>query len=98
MAQQHEAAVADQAGFADKEIAKKPHLVHEVKAIDNSNGQLALYYVYVEPPRIAAFTEALAAGEDMNLEAYGRVLAACYGEEPTAEVRALLRKKYGIEV
>lgn len=86
------------ATFADKEIAKKPYLIHEVKAIDNSNGEVALYYVYVDPPHTAAFVEALSKGADMNLESYGKVLAACYGDEPTKEIRTMLRDKYGVEV
>jgi hypothetical protein len=88
----------DKANFADKEIAKKPHLIHEVKAIDNSNGEMAIYYVYVDPPHTAAFIEALSKGQDMNLEHYGKVLAACYGAEATPQVRDLLKSKYGVEV
>lgn len=84
--------------FVDKEIAKKPHLIHEVRAVDNSNGQVALYYVYVEPHQTTSFVEALAGGGDINLEQYGRVLAACYGDKPTVKVRATLKDRYGVEL
>lgn len=33
-----------------------------------------------------------------NLEDYGQVIASCYGQEPTPEIKALLKDKYGFDV
>jgi hypothetical protein len=84
----------DSAHFTDKEIAKKPYLVHEVKAIDNATGRVAMYYVYVDSAKTSVFLDALAKGQDMNLEHYGKVIAACYGDEPTDAVKEMLNERF----
>jgi hypothetical protein len=83
--------------FVDKLIAQKGHLVHKLKAKD-STGRWAYYFVLVEAPREQAFMEALKSQESIDLEDYGKVIASCYGEEPNAQVKQLLKEKYGFEV
>ena len=83
--------------FVDQIIAKKGHLVHKLKAKD-STGRWAYYFILVEPPREQAFLDALEAKATIDLEDYGKVLASCYGEEPTEEIRTLLKDKYGFDV
>jgi hypothetical protein len=34
----------------------------------------------------------------IDLETYGKVIASCYGEEPTQEVKDFLKEKYGFIV
>lgn len=83
--------------FVDKLIAKKGHLIHKLKAKD-STGRWAYYFVLVEAPREQAFMKSLESEETIDLEDYGKVIASCYGEEPTDEVRQLLKDRYGFEV
>lgn len=85
------------ASFADKIIAKKGHLIHKLKAKD-STGRWAYYFVLIEPSREKAFMSALEATETIDLEDYGKVIASNYGEEPSAEVKKMLKERYGFDV
>ncbi len=90
--------MAGKTSFVDKMISGKGHLVHRIKATDNSNGERAYYFVLIEPPKEAAFMKAIDDGGNLNLEDYGKVIASCYGEEPSQEVKDLLNDKYGFDV
>lgn len=83
--------------FVDQIIAKKGHLIHKLKAKD-STGRWAYYFVLVEAPREAAFLESIKGDGTVDLEEYGKVIASCYGEEPTQEVKDFLKERYGFEV
>ena len=83
--------------FVDKVIAKKGHLVHKLKARD-STGRWAYYFVLVEPAREQAFMKAIQGDGTIDLEDFGKVIASCYGEEPSDEVKEFLRTKYSFEV
>lgn len=83
--------------FVDQIIAKKGHLIHKLKAKD-STGRWAYYFVLVEAPREAAFLESIQGDGTVDLEEYGKVIASCYGEEPTQEVKDFLKERYGFEV
>ncbi len=83
--------------FVDKIVAKKGHLIHKLKAKD-STGRWAYYFVLVEPPKEQAFLSALESDQSIDLEEYGKVIASNYGEEPSDEVRQMLKDKYGFEV
>jgi hypothetical protein len=83
--------------FVDKIIAKKGHLIHKLKAKD-STGRWAYYFVLIEPSRESAFMAALDSTESIDLEDYGKVIASNYGEEPSAEVKKMLKDKYGFDV
>lgn len=83
--------------FVDKLIAQKGHLVHKLKAKD-STGRWAYYFVLVEAAREQAFMEALKSQESIDLEDFGKVIASCYGEEPNAQIKQMLKEKYGFEV
>jgi hypothetical protein len=83
--------------FVDKLIAKKGHLIHKLKAKD-STGRWAYYFVLVEPPKEQSFLEALESNLSIDLEDFGKVIASNYGEEPTEDVRRMLKDKYGFEV
>lgn len=83
--------------FVDQIIAKKGHLIHKLKAKD-STGRWAYYFVLVEAPREAAFLKAIEGDGSVDLEEYGKVIASCYGEAPTEEVKTFLKEKYGFEV
>lgn len=83
--------------FVDKIIAKKGHLIHKLKAKD-STGRWAYYFVLVEPMHEKAFLAALESNQSIDLEEFGKVVASNYGEEPSEEIRTMLKEKYGFEV
>ncbi len=83
--------------FVDKIIAKKGHLIHKLKAKD-STGRWAYYFVLVEPMQEKAFLSALESNQSIDLEEFGKVVASNYGEEPSEEVRTMLKDKYGFDV
>ena len=81
----------------DRLIAAQAHHVHKLTAKD-STGRKAYYFVYVPPARERAFMAAFAGTGLLNLEEYGRVIAANYGDAPSPETRILLRERYGISI
>ena len=83
--------------FVDQIIAKKGHLIHKLKAKD-STGRWAYYFVLVEAPREAQFLKAIKGDGMIDLEEFGKIIASCYGEEPSEDVRVFLKDKYGFEV
>lgn len=82
---------------ADQHIARSGHLIHKLKAKDTT-GRWAYYFVYVEGAKERAFLAAIDGDGIINLEEYGRVIASCYGEEPSQEIRDFLKDKYGFDV
>ncbi|MCI5049562.1 MAG: hypothetical protein MRY32_04445 [Rickettsiales bacterium] len=83
--------------FADQIISKKGHLIHKLKAKD-STGRWAYYFVLVEPPRETAFMQAIEGDGMIDLEDFGKVIASCYGEEPSDDIKEMLKERYGFEV
>lgn len=89
---------ANESGEVSDEIVRySGHLIHKLKAKD-STGRWAYYFVLVPASREADFIKAIEADGTVDLELYGKVVASCYGEEPTAEVRAYLSEKFGFDV
>jgi hypothetical protein len=82
--------------FANKTISQRGHLIHKVSATD-STGKRAYYFILVLPAKEAEFLKSLKKGK-INIKDYGEVIASCYGETPTEEVRQLLKEKYGFDV
>lgn len=80
--------------YTDAEVARMAYNVHRLRAKD-STGQPACYFVLVEPELDASFLRATQGSGVVDLEHFGVVLASCYGTEPTEEVRAYLRERYG---
>jgi Caspase domain len=81
----------------DAEVAGKGHLIHKFKAKDTS-GEWAYYFVLVEPPMETAFLKAIEGEGSFDIEQYGAVVASCYGEAPTPEIRAYLKERYGFDI
>jgi hypothetical protein len=81
----------------DQEIARRGHQIHKLKAKDTT-GRWAYYFVLVEPFRERSFLKAIAGDGNVDLEKYGKIIASCYGEKPSDEVRAHLKQKYGFDV
>jgi hypothetical protein len=50
------------------------------------------------PWQEAGFMRAISGDGMIDLEDHGSVIASCYGEVPTRDVRDLLKEKYGFEV
>jgi hypothetical protein len=78
-------------------VSHMGHCIHKLKAKDTT-GRWAYYFVLVEPQHEPAFLEAIAGDGTVDLEDYGRVVASCYGEKPTQEVRDYLKEKYNFDV
>jgi len=79
-------------------IATRGHCVHKLRAKDVS-GAWAYYFVLVEPHRERAFLDAIESGSGIvDLKRYGHVVASCYGDEPTAEIRRYLKQTYDFDV
>ena len=75
---------ANESGEVSDEIVRySGHLIHKLKAKD-STGRWAYYFVLVPASREADFIKAIEADGTVDLELYGKVVASCYGEEPTA--------------
>jgi hypothetical protein len=83
--------------FMDKEIARNGHLIHKLKAKDTS-GRWAYYFVYVQAAKERLFLKAIEGEGIVDLEKYGNVIASCFGEEPTQEVKDFLKAKYDFNV
>lgn len=81
----------------DEKISKMGHFIHKIKAKDTS-GKWAYYFVLVMPENEKKFLRALNSNGSLNLENYGSIVASCYGEKPTQEVKDYLKEKYGFDV
>jgi len=78
-------------------IARRGHCIHKMKAKD-ATGRWAYYFVLVEPDMEVAFLDAIRGDGKIDLEHYGRVVASCYGESPTDEIRRYLKDTFGFSV
>jgi Flp pilus assembly protein TadD len=78
-------------------VARRGDLVHKLKAKDTT-GRWAYYFVMVENKREAEFRKAIKGVGTVDLEDFGTIIASCYGEEPSSEVRAYLARVYGFSV
>ena len=84
--------------YADSMVARSGHLIHKLKAKDTT-GRSAYYFVLVQPHKEAQFLAAIDRGEGViDLETHGTVIASCYGETPSPEIRAFLKTRFGFDV
>lgn len=83
--------------LTDNEIKRKGHIIHKLKAKDTTQ-RWAYYFVLVEPEMEAIFLKSIEGTDTIDLENYGKVVASCYGEEPTDEVKNYLKEKYNFNV
>jgi hypothetical protein len=83
--------------FVDQVIASRGHLIHKLKAKDTT-GRWAYYFVLVQPMREKAFLKSIGGPGTIDLNDYGKVIASCYGETPTPEIKAFLKEKYDFDV
>jgi hypothetical protein len=83
--------------ISDRRIASRGHLIQKLKAKDTT-GRWAYYFVLVLPDSEASFLKAIEGDGTIDLEDFGQVVASCYGEEPTQEVKDYLYEKYGFRV
>jgi hypothetical protein len=79
-------------GFADRVRRERSDNVFLVRGND-STGRAAWYFLLVDPAKKAAFRKA-ATGQ-VELNAYGRVIASGYGTDPPPEVRERMKTEYG---
>ncbi len=79
-------------------ISRNGHNVHKLKGKD-STGRWAYYFVLIEPEMENKFLKAIEAKTGtIDFENYGEVIASCYGETPTQEVKNHLKELYGFDL
>lgn len=83
--------------FVQAYIASAGNQVHKLKAKDTT-GRWAYYFVLVRPSQEQAFLKAIRGTGVIDLQDYGEVIASCYGETATQEIRDFLKKEYGFDV
>jgi hypothetical protein len=83
---------APRRGYADRVRRERGNNVFFVRGND-ATGVAAWYFVLVEPAKRVAFRKALAG--QVQLTAYGRIIASGYGADPPADVRERMRTEYG---
>jgi hypothetical protein len=88
---------AKKRSFVDQIIAKKGHLIHKLKAKDTT-GRWAYYFVLVEQAHEASFLKAIKGDGTVDLEDFGKIIASCYGEEPSDDVKSFLKERYDFDV
>lgn len=54
-------------------------------------------YISVKPSRYEEFLLIARAGEEMNLEEFGKILKKGFGKEPMPDVVQHMKEKYGID-
>lgn len=81
----------------DRSVSSKGHLIHKLKAKDTTD-RWAYYFILVQPTKEKAFLKSIEGDGKIDLEDFGKVVASCYGEEPSQEVRDYLNEKYGFLV
>lgn len=83
---------------SDEYIRHLGHHIHKLTAKDNT-GRQAYYFVLVEPARESDFLRAIDSKTGIiDLEDFGRVVASCYGDTPSAEMKEFLKQRYGFIV
>lgn len=85
------------AASIEQYIAQRGHLIQKIKAKD-STGRQAYYFILIQPDVEEAFFAALNSSISIKLDDYGIVIASCYGEEPTGQLKQLLFDKYGFRI
>jgi hypothetical protein len=78
--------------FADRVRRERANNVFLVRGND-STGRAAWYFVLVDPAKRAAFRKAFSG--QLELSAYGRILASGYGADPPDDVRERMKTEYG---
>src|SRR5213075_1271701 len=78
-------------GFADKVRRERANNLFLVRGND-STGRAAWYFVLVDPAKRTSFRKA-SAGQ-LELNAYGRIVASGYGTDPPADVRERMKTEY----
>jgi hypothetical protein len=83
--------------FKDKLVSLLGDDIHKLKARDTT-GRWAYYYVLVPEEREHFFLNEIEGNGTVDLEDYGEVIASCYGEGPTFEMRSFVKDVYGFDV
>ncbi|MEO6286931.1 MAG: hypothetical protein ABIN80_05675 [Dyadobacter sp.] len=86
-----------QSVYANEYVKEMGEHVHKLKAKDTT-GRWAYYFVLVEPEMENEYLRACARDGTLDLEDYGKVVASCYGEVPSTEVKTYLKERYDFDV
>ncbi len=79
--------------FVDKIVSSKSEFIYKVNATD-STGRRAFYYILVDKLKLKEFLAMKPDGR-YDLADFGQILASGYGDEPSDDVKAILKEKYG---
>jgi preprotein translocase subunit SecA len=85
----------DQSAITDEYIRANSGHCYQVTGKD-STGQVAWYFVLVDPDKKEAFLEHIQ-GDSYDIADYGRIIASGYGETIPESVQQHLRDKYGFD-
>lgn len=80
--------------YLGKLISQNGRLIHKVIARDYT-GRWAYYFIFIPESKESAFMRALAHSDNVEFDAYGTVVASCYGVAPNKRVRQQLYEEYG---
>lgn len=78
--------------FADRVRHERGNNMFLVRGND-STGRAAWYFVLVDPAKKVAFRKAFSGQVELN--AYGRIIASGYGADPPTSVRERMKIEYG---
>jgi hypothetical protein len=78
--------------YADRVRRERGNNVFLVRGND-STGHPAWYFVLVDPAKRTAFRKAFSG--QLQLNAFGRILASGYGTDPPDDVRERMKTEYG---
>lgn len=91
-----EASEAPRISLHDAYISSLGHLIHKLKAKDTT-GRWAYYFILVMSEMEEKFLQSIKGDGIIDLEDYGTIVASCYGEEPSDEIRKYLKGRYGFD-
>ena len=78
-----------------EEIRRKWWLVRRITAQDET-GRLAYYVVFVRESRLEEFEAVMRNANGVDLREYGIILACCYGQRLTDDMKKRLFERYGV--
>lgn len=83
--------------FVEKLVSQNGHKIHKVKAVESSTGMAAYYFIMLNPGREDKFLSDLEDLKSIDFDNYGKVVASCYGTEPTEDLKNFMKDKYGFD-
>ncbi len=84
--------------FVGKLVSQNGHLIHKISGIEEISGLPAYYFIMIDAHKENKFLEDIKNIKNIDLLDYGKVIASCYGDAPSKEVKNFLKENYGFVV